>query len=273
MRKDTHASILAACRHIMKPLARLLLRYGIGYREFSEVCKSAFVEVASEDYGVRGRAANLSKVAILTGISRKETKRVRDAHSSEPHQPERHGLSPASMVLRGWYSDPVYNSDGGSPISLSLDGRPPNLTTLVKRYAGDLPVKAVITELKRVGAVEALPSGKIRPAGRNFIPPNLDGQLFASGATSIHNLIATIANNVASGNQGARFFERYAWSNHLPETTIGVFQSLVAEKGAAFLQFFEAWLTKHENRFMEADVPANHKEIGVGVYFFSVTKS
>lgn len=271
MRKDTHATILAACRHFLRPLARLLLRHGVGYREFSEVCKSAFVEVASEDYGVRRRPANLSKIAILTGLSRKEAKRIRDSLHSGSDQAELHGLSPASMVLRGWYSDPLYNSEGGKPMSLSSDGRSPNLTSLVKQYAGDIPVKAVITELKRFGAIETLPSGRIRPVGRNFIPANLDGQLFASGARSIHNLIATIANNVVSGSQPQRYFERFTWSNHLPEEAIGALQSLVGERGTAFLEFFESWLTKHEKRKRSSESHQMQNEVGVGIYYFNVS--
>ena len=62
----------------MRPIASLLMRCGMTWKEFAELCKTVFVEVASEEYGIRGRKTNVSRTAILTGMSRKEVKRLRD---------------------------------------------------------------------------------------------------------------------------------------------------------------------------------------------------
>lgn len=272
MRVDTHAAVLAACRHLITPLARLLLRYGIGYREFSEVCKSAFVDVASKDYGIRGRPANLSKVAVITGLSRKETKKIRDEIVTESGLKPSQGLNPPSTVLRGWYSDPLFLSSLGKPLSLAVDGKSPNLTDLVRRYAGDLPAGAVILQMERIGLVERTKSRRYRPVGNSFIPPNVNGQLFASGASSIHNLISTIAHNAAPDNKNAPRFERYAWSNYLPEGLAKRFQDLVADRGQSFLEFFDAWLKKNEKPISIAEHKKSGTEIGVGVYFYDVPK-
>lgn len=272
MRVDTHAAVLAACRHLITPLARLLLRYGIGYREFSEVCKSAFVDVATKDHGIRGRPANLSKVAILTGLSRKETKKVRDKLQSEDTLVLSQGLSPPSTVLRGWYSDPQFLSSSGAPRSLSIGGRSPNLAELVRRYAGDLPVRAVILQMERIGLVARTKTGRFRPAGSSFIPPNVNGQLFASGATSIHNLISTIAHNASPVTQATPRFERYAWSNYLPQSMSEEFHKIVAEKGQVLLESCDDWLKSNERASKLSDIKSSGSEIGVGVYFFDVIK-
>lgn len=269
MQKDSQSAVLSACRYLVKPLVMLLLRYGIGYREFSDVCKSAFVEVASAEYGLRGRPANLSRVAVLTGLSRKEVRKLRTKVRSSDGLVEAHGLNPGSMVLRGWYSDPQFLSASGTPIPLSLKGRAPNLSSLVKRYAGDLPVGAVIGEMKRVGVVEETESGRVRPVGSQFMPPNVDGQLFASGATSIHNLISTIRHNVSAAPGGSKYFERYAWSNYLPERAASKFQELVAEKGSDFLEYVDRWLKKHETVGASVGRSKQKSEVGVGVYFFN----
>lgn len=272
MRVDTHAAVLAACRHLITPLARLLLRYGIGYREFSDVCKSAFVDVASKDYGIRGRPANLSKVAVITGLSRKETKKVREKIDSESDLQLGQGLNPPSTVLRGWYSDPLFLTAAGTPIALSVGGKSPNLTDLVRRYAGDLPVGAVILQMERIGLVERTKVGRFRPVGNSFIPPNVDGQLFASGAASIHNLISTIAHNASPGSDGSPRFERYAWSNYLPADKEEKFRELVTEKGQSLLEFFDAWLKRNEKPSKISDGKKPGSEIGVGVYFFNVPR-
>ncbi len=272
MQKDSQTSVLAACRYLIKPLVKLLLQYGIGYREFADVCKSAFVEVATDEYGLRGRPANLSRVAILTGLSRKEVRKLRTKDRSSDGVFAAHGLNPASMVLRGWYSDPQFLSASGTPIPLSQKGRAPNLSSLVKRYAGDLPVGAVIGEMRRVGVVEETENGGIRPVGLKFMPPNIDGQLFASGATSIHNLISTIRHNVSPECGKDKYFERYAWSNYLPQRAASKFQELVAEKGSDFLELLDNWLKKNEKGSVSVSKSRLKSEVGVGVYFFNTLR-
>ena len=69
MQEKTKQSVLDAFLLMLRPVVRILLRYGIGYREFAEVTKTAFVDVASADFGIRGRPTNISRVAVMTGLS------------------------------------------------------------------------------------------------------------------------------------------------------------------------------------------------------------
>ncbi len=62
--------VLDAFLLLMRPIVRILLRYGVGYREFAEVTKTAFVDVSSSDFGLRGRPTNISRVAVMTGLTR-----------------------------------------------------------------------------------------------------------------------------------------------------------------------------------------------------------
>ena len=62
---------------LLLPIARILLRCGVGYTEFADLAKRAFVEAASADYGVRNRPTNIARVAVMTGLSRKEVSRIR----------------------------------------------------------------------------------------------------------------------------------------------------------------------------------------------------
>ena len=60
------------------PVVRFLLKHGVTWNEFGELSKEAYVKVAREDYGIDGRPTNNSRVAMLTGLSRREVARVRD---------------------------------------------------------------------------------------------------------------------------------------------------------------------------------------------------
>src|SRR5512134_387979 len=68
----------ASSRLLLRPVVRLLLRCGVTWKEFAELCKVVYVEVAAADFGRRGRPTNASRIAILTGLGRREVKRVRE---------------------------------------------------------------------------------------------------------------------------------------------------------------------------------------------------
>ena len=96
--------ILDALLMALRPLARALLRVGVGYREFADIAKTAFVHVAAEEYGLRGRETNSSRIAVMTGITRKEIRAIRDRGLgvlAEDFVRE----SPASILLYQWHND------------------------------------------------------------------------------------------------------------------------------------------------------------------------
>ncbi|MBL0900763.1 MAG: hypothetical protein IBJ17_18960, partial [Reyranella sp.] len=71
-------NVLAACRLLLRPLARLLIKSGVPWREFADLSKLSFVEVATREFGIRGRPTNVARVSILTGINRREVARLRE---------------------------------------------------------------------------------------------------------------------------------------------------------------------------------------------------
>ena len=78
MTNVTKNLIVDVVQTILRPIAAILLRCGMTWKEFAEVSKSVFVDVATREFGISGRPTNVSRVSILTGIGRKEVKRQRD---------------------------------------------------------------------------------------------------------------------------------------------------------------------------------------------------
>ncbi len=76
-------ALINACRTLLRPFALLLLKGGMTWKEFAEISKSVFVSVATDEFENRSRPANVSRVSILTGISRIEVKRQRDLLESD----------------------------------------------------------------------------------------------------------------------------------------------------------------------------------------------
>ena len=152
MRDNSKNVVLLALLKALRPVARFLMKSGIGYREFSEIGKSAFVDVATSDYGLRGRPTNISRVAVMTGLTRKEVRRLRDKISSGKQVDMARVIPPAEILSR-WHSDSEFLDSAGRPLTLEFDGATPSFAGLVKKYGGDIPPGAMRTELKRVGAV------------------------------------------------------------------------------------------------------------------------
>ncbi len=153
MQDNNKNKLNTAFLQILRPLARLFLRFGRGYREYSELSKTAFISVASEDYGVHGRPTNVSRIAAMTGLTRKEISRIRGRlERGEDTVIERQ--TPVREVIEAWRSNKEFLDAGGEPAVLPLDGDRGSFRSLVKRYAGDIPEGAMKTELKRIGAVE-----------------------------------------------------------------------------------------------------------------------
>ncbi len=76
MHSDIQSKIVKSLELVLFPLAKALLRLGVTYSEFSDIAKIAFVNAASSEFGKRGRHTNVSRVAIQTGLSRKEIGRI-----------------------------------------------------------------------------------------------------------------------------------------------------------------------------------------------------
>jgi hypothetical protein len=137
----------------LQPLARLFLRFGRGYREYSELSKAAFVSVAAEDYGVHGRPTNVSRIAAMTGLTRKEISRIRARiEAGEAAITQRR--TPLQEVVSAWQSNEEFLNESGEPATLPLNGERGSFQALVRQFAGDIPEGAMRKELERIGAAE-----------------------------------------------------------------------------------------------------------------------
>ncbi len=136
---------------LLQPLARLCLRSGFGYREYCELSKAAFVTVAAEDYGVHGRPTNVSRIAAMTGLTRKEVSRIRrKVDNGGATDTER--ASPLLEVIAAWQSEKEFCDSSGKPRRLPLEGKRGSFHSLVRQFAGDIPDGAMRKELERIGA-------------------------------------------------------------------------------------------------------------------------
>lgn len=253
---------LAALTGLLRPVAHLMLRSGVSWKEAAEALKLAYVETAIVHFGKYGRQANSSRVAILTGLGRKDVKRLRDLLERSPATgfEELSRINQATRVLSAWHQDADFVTATGKPRLLRYSA-PRGFEALVRRYAPDIPATAMLKELQSVGAVDATSQGKLRVLAQTFIPPGLEPEAVARFGSVLADIGTTIAHNLVATKKPARF-ERRATNPRVKRASRGAFQRLVEERGMAFLGELDRWLTDHE----AADADEKPTRLGVGIY-------
>lgn len=236
---------LTALRLVLKPIVRIMLRAGVNWREFAEAGKATFVEIASEDFGIRGRPTNVSRVSILTGFTRKEVRRLRDLLESEDAASFEH-MNQASRILTGWFTDREFTDADGMPLGLSAAGPGISFRTLCAKYGGDVAETTMLKELKHVGAVTE-EDGILVARTRYYMPVLMDPEQILRSGSVVEDLGNTVAYNLHRKQDDAPRFERRATNAGVPAEAIPAFREFIDREGQAFLEKVDAWLSEHEN--------------------------
>ena len=264
---------LTALRLALRPLVRIMLRNGVTWKEAAEVCKQTFVEVARQDYGVHGRPTNASRIAILTGLSRHEVKRVRDQLSGDPEELQR--MNSATRVLGGWYTDPEFCDAENRPRALPLEAadKVGSFSALCRRYAPDIPVTAMLKELQRVNVVSPAEDGSFSPTARYYMPDSQDPDAVLRAGSVLEDLGSSVAFNLGQSlKEGeATRFEGRATNISIRTSAAKEFRAYLEDEAQGFLERVDEWLARHEkspgSKSRERTV-----RLGVGVYQISDEK-
>ena len=138
-------------QELLRELAFVLLPRGMTPKTFGELSRSAFVQAAADRSRLRNGRINHSRVAAQTGLTRADVKRLlnRDMSAEPFASPE----TPVEKVINGWRCDPQFSNGRGSPRLLSIAGKRPSFSALARKYAGDVPHRAVLDELRRMKAI------------------------------------------------------------------------------------------------------------------------
>lgn len=245
MERTLKPQLVSACRQILRPIARLLLRGGVTWKEFSEVAKWVFIEVATREFGIRGRPTNMARVALLTGINRREVSRQREQLAGrDPPVPTY--LNAAQRVLSGWHHDPDYADATHSPLEIALAGTAPSFEDLCRRYAGDMPATALLRELRKVGAVEAVSADRVRALMRTYIQNRFDPEKILRAGSVLEDIGNTIVHDLTAPARARLRFERRAETDRIDVKDVPAFQDFLEREGMAFLECVDEWLTRHE---------------------------
>lgn len=267
MQDTIQRQILEALLIAIRPLARALLRAGIGYREFAEISKAAFVDIATKDYGLRGRPTNISRVAVMTGLTRKEVRRLRDKTAAGESSLVLRS-TPMSVILHRWYTDAEFLDSSGAPKDLAFDGGEFSFSNLVRKHGGDIPPGAMRTELRRIKAIAELPDGSLKVLKRNVSGLAVHDKLITGLAKNVYPVMLALAHNTDSANEADSWVLRVAATKQVRDSDIGRLRRISGDRLREFVESIDDLFVAYETLY-EGDKPVGpDRAVGVGVFYF-----
>jgi hypothetical protein len=201
-------ALLQAARRLLRPLARLMMRSGVTFPVLAEALRILFVDVALTDMLTDPKSKTDSRISLVTGVHRKEIKRLRSLPPGRAEIPEIVTLG--SQVVARWLGTPAYTDADGRPRILSRLPQPgdlhPAFETLVQLVTSDVRPRAVLDDLVSQGIISRLKGDRVCLNTQAFIPrPGGTEQIFYF-ARNLHDHLAAASTNIARAE--APFLDR-----------------------------------------------------------------
>ncbi len=256
---DIKQTLHNAVRNILTALFRTLLRNGIAYGEFDQIARKCFIDVAYREFGPSGKKQTVSNVAILTGLNRKEVKRMLEHESDQPNIAKRQ-YNRSIRVIGGWVNDPEFLRIDGLPKDLAYDGEY-SFTTLVRKYSGDIPVAAMQKALTKSNNICMTEDNQVRLLSHAYLPSDDPEEHINILGIDAGQLIDTINHNITADKQDLRF-QRKASNHQVSTHAIPAVKRFLARKGQSFLEEVDHYLIEHESEEDESTA-----ELSIGIFY------
>src|SRR3954470_14513102 len=236
--------LLSAYRKLLQPLVRILIRNGVSFSELTEILKYVFVEVAERDFNLPDRRTSQSRIAILTGLTRKEVAKQKAIIDSGGAPNLLGDLNRVSRVLLGWHTDPFFTGPYGMPLELPFESESgADFVGLVRKYSGDMAPRAMLDELLHVGAVERQTTGAFKVLMRVYIPESFHPDALQRFGEVVRDFINTVEFNIGKRPGLGRFERIVIAEDGLREDLMAAFDTLLRAKGQTLLVELDNWLS------------------------------
>jgi len=246
---------------IVKPLVKVLLRNGIAYGTFADIARKVYVDTGFEEARRQGQKQTVSNVSILTGINRKEVKRLKEALAFNTDNSLRK-FNRIVRVIAGWQHDEEFLDEDHEPRDLLLEGTKGSFTSLVKNYSGDMPVVAMLNALIDSGNIQVIDNGNIQLINPNYLPTtDSDKKLNILGIDTAE-LIQTIDHNINVEKPEDAWFQRKASNTQVRVDALPKIKQRINKKAQLLLEDIDAAFSENETDDGQESVA-----VSFGIYF------
>lgn len=245
---------------ILTPLVRILLRNGIAYGTFADIARKVYVDVGFEEAARQGQKTTISNVSIITGINRKEVKRLKESIEFDTDRSLKK-FNRIVRVLAGWQHDEEFLDPDHEPMDLLLEGEEGSFTRLVRRYSGDMPVVAMLNALRDSGNIRILDNGLIQLVNPNFLPDTDSEQKLNILGIDTAEFIETIDHNIQVSDPADAWFQRKASNINVRCSALPKLKQQIHKKAQLLLEDVDADFSDNET-----DDPDDRCHASFGIY-------
>ena len=256
----------AALAQLLRPLVRLMLRHSFSYSAFEAVAKRVYAECAMEDFALPGRKPSVSRAAILTGLTRKEVNTLLSEPWTGMDADSTH-YNRAARVVSAWVRETRFTESDGTPRALAMEGTD-SFNELVRLHGGDVPTRAVLDELVRLGSARVRDDGDIVLVQRAFVPNENMVAKISFLAGDVADLVETITYNIEQSDANEARYQRRVMHFGIPPEALPAFRALSGKQAQKLLESLDAWLADHDLSAVPEEDWGATARVGLGIYYF-----
>jgi hypothetical protein len=260
------SSLVSAVRHLLRPLVKLLLTHSITFPFLSNLLKSIYVEVATEEFLLQGRPQTDSRISLLSGVHRKEVKNLRPERVQEQTIPPSASLS--AKLVKLWTSDPQRLDETGRhrPLPrLMSEGGGASFEGLVSSVSKDIRSRVILDEWLRTGIAKIDEEGRVCLNTEPLIKQSdFDAKAYYIGQ-NLHDHLCAASHNL--NDQQPPLLESSIHCSKLTPEAIAELDALTKKLGQQLLDEVNKRAAELEAR--DANKPEARQRMNFGMYFFS----
>ncbi len=247
---------------LLRPLVRLFIRSGMTFPVVQELLRELFVNVAETEFALSDKDQTDSRVSLLTGIHRKEIRRLRDAGAPVSAMPS--SLSNSSRILSRWLGAKEFSSARG-PKVLPRTAAPgkPSFEALVESVTRDVRPRAILDEWLNRGVVEIDAKDRVVLREHALVPSAGEEQQLYYFGRNLHDHAAAAVANI-TGATPPKFLERALHYDRLSPDAAKKLETYARELAMNALQD----ANREAVTLSDADV-GGHVRVNFGIYVYS----
>ena len=260
------AALKTAIQTILAPLVRYLIGRGVTYPALSEVLKEAYIGAAERHDGADPDTVSDSRMSLLTGIHRKDVKRLRtQARAGIKPQVLRPGANLAARAVAAWVSLPRYLDHDGHPRTLLRRAANSRVSfeTLVRAIKADVRPSVILEELVRVG-VATVEGDTVRLLKTAYVSALPEDRLAFLGANVGDHLSSALHN--ISGH-GEVFLERAVYYEVIAREDLAAVRPALTQLSEAFLRQANQRVMPLNEAARAAPSP-DGRRMRLGIYYY-----
>jgi len=263
--------LLGAVARLLRPLVRVLIRFGVTYPQLARMLKTVYVTVARDHFPTPDGKQTDSRISVLTGVHRKDVRRLRDAPADDFALPESASL--AAQIIGVWLGVPEYQDATGAPRALprrATAGDPgPDFEKLVESVTKDVRPRTLLDEWQARGIVTLDADNRVRLLRDAFVPDESLDELAYYFGRNLHEHIAAAGRNLT--REAEPLLERSVHYTRLTPQSAERLRKLATRTGMTALMRVNAKAL--ELAEADRDKPDATRRISFGVYFNEADRS